>query len=117
MLGWGCPHLTLDVGGAQLPGAILCHHLHDVGLWERALIHALHRPYVPHWDAAALLETPECCMSLCPWPGTLQRGGGTAGSTHLALGGLGVGQSLGAEPEVALLEGEAGQQGGLLGLP
>lgn len=81
--------LTLDVGGAQLPGAILCHHLHDVGLWERALIHALHRLYVPHWDAAALL----------------------------ALGGLGVGQSLGAEPEVALLEGEAGQQGGLLGLP
>lgn len=64
----GCPHLALDVGGVELPGAVLRHHLHDVGLREGALVHALHRPHLRHGDAATRLGTLKWNRSLCPQP-------------------------------------------------
>lgn len=55
----GCTHLALDVGGVELPGAVLRHDLHDVRVLEGALVHPFHRPHARHGDGAAYLGTPE----------------------------------------------------------
>lgn len=76
--GGGGTHLALDVGDVELPGAVLRHHLQDVGVLEGALIHPLHRPHLRHGDGAAHLETPKHRGSLHPppRPGTQRRVGG-----------------------------------------